>query len=455
MLRKILLPLLLIVALTAGMVGGAAAEAMSLNGSGVDVIMILDCSESMNGNDPNHLMTKSAMNFIDMCDVSGTRVALVPFNTDVSYAQNFLDVSQITNRETLRNKLNGTRYASVTDAGDGFTKALEFYRNRGAQNGKAIVLFFSDGKIDTNDATRDGASLNEVNAAVASFAADDVPIFVIGLQGDDPIDQTLLNKIAEDTGTRAARIVRRDDTNALQDTFSEIFAEYLNTVPLAEDYLDSVNADGFITVSINIPNNTILEANVNLSMTNPATSATFRDVTVRDPSGAVIAPTTWGNAQAGSVLTGDAGAYYNVKIVRPVYGTWRISFPSAGVEGIETKMISNYDLDLRMDEPETTVKNARLDLTARFYSNNTGASYNDPYIYQEDMISSSLVTRDDLPVEGERRAVQGGLAAVVRGIDVGPVGQQRLGEFRAAQARRPVQRRHAVPGGGVGRGPPF
>lgn len=392
MMKKPFLLFVLALLLALGCVACAQAEAPR----SVDVIMILDCSGSMggtDGNDPNKLMGKSAMNFIDMCDISGSRVALIPFSTVNKQTENvrdFQDVSNLNVRNSLRRILLHLAYGSNTDAGRAFDKAREFYERRSDTSRQAIVLFFSDGKINLGKGVDIQPSAQKVADVVAFFKAEGVPIYCIGLNGTADFDNAWLDHIAQETGTGYARIVTATNSDQLHVTFREIMAEYLGTVPLAMD--DNLSSDSDTRrVNIVIPNQSILEANINLSIVHPGPSSEIYNVVLYKPDGTVVVPRTSGTPQLGDVVIGDNGVYYNVKMIRPEMGTWVLVYDATQLEQVDAQMITNYDIGVRFQPIGTPRKNQPLTLRAEFYALN-GDAYGDQYLYVDSILSSVAAT---------------------------------------------------------------
>lgn len=382
----------------------------------IDVIMILDCSGSMVNNDKNRLMLKAAVNFIDMCDVSGTSVALIPFGTSLLFEDTirFIRLDDMSNRDSLRRRILGNaggrelNYTGATDAGRAFLKAKELYNSRTGNQHKTILLFFSDGVVQIDgdfsnpSQTRTAAmSRQEVSDVVSFFADKNIPIYVIGLNGDGNYSKEWLDDIASRTGTGLATEVKKSEDTNLQEVFSDIFATYLGTVPMnAEEIPGGVN--GVYTYNINIPNNSIIEANINLSILQPGRNTQFLNVTVVDPDGNPVQPNQNRGPIDSGVVMGDARAYYNIKLIRPRQGVWKLTFSPSEMKVISAKMISNYDIGIRLLPPESTVKNSNIPVKAEFYSIQSGEAYNDPYLYRQDMLNGSefLAKRNGNTIEG-------------------------------------------------------
>ena len=417
--KKLCLALALLLAVLF-LTSAAMAEEES---NSVDVIMVLDYSGSMKDNDPNKLMVKSVMNFIDMCDVSGSRVALIPFNisnyaTDLEWQRafnRFHDLTNISSREAIRHDLLNNpafRYAYDTDGGYGFRVAWELYNSRAtdpAANSEAIVLFFSDGVINVGNTRETVASQEATDQYVQEFKNAGVPIYVIGLRGEGDFNADWLNFIARETGTDYARIVD-NDSSALHEFFSQIFAAYLGTEPLPIEQRDiAVGDDGRAVISINIPNNSIVEANIRLSLDNPR--ATFGDViSLTRPNGSPVTPTMNGTPRDGQVIVGNSGAYYNLKLLRPEQGEWKLTLDTQSAQMVSVEIIANYDIGVRFRDIDVSAlhKGDPLRLEAEFYSTTTGQVYNtDEFLYRMEMITGSVATLDGAPLADFFRVEEG------------------------------------------------
>lgn len=392
--------------------------ALANTGEALDVIMILDCSGSMRDNDVNQLMLKAAMNFIDMCDVNGSRVAIVPFNNESLLVApqweacgRFRALDNVAERELLRHDLlTRFSYNNDTDAGPAFELAWQLYnQHREERNAgeNIIVVFFSDGKIEIRnnkkvDTGRTGRSMETAERYITEMAAAHIPVYCIGLKGaSGDFDKVWLDSIAQRTGTGAARVVVDGNSAVLHETFSEIFAAYLGTEPLELDSRDIVVEDGMAVIAIDIPNNSILEANIRLSLQNPGRNSRFGDVgTLLMPNGQEVVPITSGTPGPGDVIVGNSGAYYNVKLIRPVQGQWKLMINVNEAELVNAEMISNYDIAIRFREIDTAslAKGDSVTLEAEFYSTQTGEVYSDEYLCQLGLITESIATYNGEPI---------------------------------------------------------
>ncbi|MBR6571079.1 MAG: hypothetical protein IKK75_11575, partial [Clostridia bacterium] len=154
-------------------------------------------------------------------------------------------------------------------------------------------------------------------------------------------------------------------------------------------------------ISIDIPNNSIVEANIRLSLNNP--QATFGDIiSLTRPNGTPVGPISRGTPRDGDVVVGNSGAYYNMKLIRPSQGEWRLTLNVNEAMRISAEIIANYDIGIRfrnLPNPEEIRKGDPLRLEAEFYSTTTGEAYaEDEYLYQLDMITQSIATRDGEPL---------------------------------------------------------
>lgn len=392
--------------------GTAIADA----GNTLDIIMILDYSGSMSDNDSQRLMVMSVMNFIDMCDTNGSRVALLPFNSrnflgnenwtrDFGY---FRNIDSIAEREEIRQKLLGIdyHYGGDADGGPAFQKAWELYSARNedpSANEKTIVIFFSDGKISVkNDPAYSEVSLDQANEYIDLFVEAGVPIYCIGLSSAGDFDKDWLDQIAQKTGTGSARVIVDGNNCELHEKFSEVFAEWWRTTPLAIEQQDIAVEENQAVVSFTIPNNSVSEANIRLSIPEPNRSEFGDLISLIGPNGRVIDPKTSGTLRAGDVVAGNSITYFNVKILQPEQGEWKLALNIKNTQQVNAEMILDYDLAVRFRDTASSVfvKGYPLKLEAELYSTRTGEICTDEYLYRPEMLVQSIARHDGEPLDG-------------------------------------------------------
>ncbi|MBR5287659.1 MAG: VWA domain-containing protein [Clostridia bacterium] len=132
-------------------------------GQSVDIVIVMDHSNSMDKNDSADNRIIAAEMITAMCDMNGSRVAFVPFNKKVVYKGTFVEMSNFTSADNLRREIahystminqsmnRGNHSVSTTggtDFGEPLAYAynlLEEARREGSQNSPMIILL-SDGE---------------------------------------------------------------------------------------------------------------------------------------------------------------------------------------------------------------------------------------------------------------------------------------------------------------------
>lgn len=394
------------------------ADARADTGRGVtlDVIMILDCSGSMELNDPNMRMLSGAAMFMDMCDINGTRIAVVPFGSVLS--SNVLPyqrIDTVQGRERLRSAILGNVYYGYTDTGMAFDMARRIYRNGSAEapQNTPIVIFFSDGKTDVRDKLQNvvmedtNASQALTNQVVDYFVREGVRIYVIGLKGrsDDNVDEAFLRSIAKRSGTNGGEpYIVTGGADRLPEIFNAIFADLFGALPRT---VQSLDADGGLQqVTVNIPNNSVTEANIALRVTGAGQRSTqLQDIAIVNPRAEIVEPnqhTSIAGPQSGDVLLGLTDAYANIKLVRPMAGDWTIYFRGAAGDAIDVDLATSYDIELRLRTKPTVSglrKNTELTLEGVFFGRETGMPQVDPLLYRDSYVTEVEALRNGEPIE--------------------------------------------------------
>ncbi|NUM81874.1 VWA domain-containing protein [bacterium] len=209
---------LLILAL-AGFEIGTKYEQVKIEG--VDIVLALDISASMNAQDIQPSRIEKAKfeigSLLEM--LGGDRIALVVFAGNA-----FIQCPMTSDYSALHMFLDAIETSTTTSAGTNFTEALQtaaqaFIRHdgetSGSSAGKAIIMF-SDGEDHSTDASTMIQTLNEQNIRVYTVGvgtSNPVPIPVYDEQGNQydykkyngsvvttKLEDALLKKLAEETG---------------------------------------------------------------------------------------------------------------------------------------------------------------------------------------------------------------------------------------------------------------
>ncbi len=157
-----------------------------------DMVLILDRSGSMAGA-PLENLKLGAKTFIDIIDATtdgaqdgqiggGSHIGIVSFANAATQ-----DAQLITSTAVLKGAVDGLAAGGFTNHADAFTKALQLF-NPASGNAKVMVMF-TDGRTTAG---------GNPSAIAAMARAQGVVIYVIGLIGDNGLDEDALDDWASD-----------------------------------------------------------------------------------------------------------------------------------------------------------------------------------------------------------------------------------------------------------------
>ncbi|MGR9106121.1 MAG: FHA domain-containing protein [Gammaproteobacteria bacterium] len=114
----------------------------------VDVVLVLDNSGSMKGNDPGFLIKKAVTGFAESLNQE-SMLAIVVFDTNAKTILNLTKVSTSGFADLLGRALDHIDYSGQrTDIPGGLERALHELQTNGSPNADSVVVFLTDGIVD-------------------------------------------------------------------------------------------------------------------------------------------------------------------------------------------------------------------------------------------------------------------------------------------------------------------
>ena len=132
--------------------GETGSHAQTLNQK--DVVLVLDNSGSMKKNDPQFLASNAVHEFLSSLD-DASRVAVLIFDQSVRVAVPLTQMSDET-RPTILKSIEKLDYKGLyTDSPAAIERAIYDLKNNGRVDAKKLIVFMTDGIVDTGNVNRD------------------------------------------------------------------------------------------------------------------------------------------------------------------------------------------------------------------------------------------------------------------------------------------------------------
>ncbi len=181
-----------------------------------DVILVLDNSGSMKKNDPQFLTKRAVTEFIDNLD-EYTRASIIIFDQDVRTAVPLTETAS--SRQDLLDSLSQINYKGLyTNSPAAIESAIYELKNNAKEEARKIIVFMTDGIVDTGNADRDLEKKKWLKEDLAADAAD-ASIRIFGIAFTENADFELIQSLAQKTDGEYYRVLLADD---LQKVFSKL-----------------------------------------------------------------------------------------------------------------------------------------------------------------------------------------------------------------------------------------
>lgn len=276
--RKISFALMLLMVIT--MVFSPAMDVKAEENKALDVILVLDQSGSMKGNDPNGMMKTASNMLIEMLPSKTGRIGVISFNRSQTKVAELTELSEMTSVEKLIQNVAAIEYKGDTDIGNAVADAIEMFdENDGREH---AILVLSDGRndfgIEKNEEQKSDERLNE---ALIKAYNQGYEVYCLGFGKEmSNVDDAPYKKLASIAST-PENISTETDAGNIHSFFVNMLAELLGTkiqpiydnriqiepnVKEANIYMSSVEDMSDATIELFDPNsnNILLENNENV-----------------------------------------------------------------------------------------------------------------------------------------------------------------------------------------------
>ncbi|MEN1989039.1 vWA domain-containing protein [Paenibacillus hubeiensis] len=352
----------------------AAAQAQT---SGIDAVLVADVSNSMNTSDRDKISNEAMKMFIDMLPAQGDKVGIVAYTDQIEREKALLEIQSDADKDSLKTFIDQLGRGPYTDISVGMSEAVNILEHGADASHSPMIVLLADGNNDFNKSGSRTQSQSDADLAAAVKEAQNkgIPVYTIGLNADGKLNRAALADLAKQTGGKSFITDTPDD---LPQILSEIFADHakLNVVKLP-----SVTGNGsYQDVTINVPNDSVLEANVSIMSSKPV------EIQLADPSGKAV------DLNSDEAKLSTSKSYSLLKLLKPQEGDWKLRVKGAPKDSIDINLLFNYDLQLVADPIKTKsyAKGDTVELAARL--ENGGQPLQDNDLYAD--MTATLVVKD-------------------------------------------------------------
>jgi uncharacterized protein YegL len=174
-----------------------------------DVVLVLDNSGSMRRNDPGFLVKEAVTGFIERL-ASDARVGVVIFDQNVTLAMPLTGLAE-GGRDGVLDSLGRIDYrGQLTDSPSGVERAIYELKSNGRPDARKLVVFMTDGIVDTGDAALDIEKTRWLRTELAADA-EEAGIAIFSIAFTENADFFLTQSLAQKTGGEYFRAPTPED----------------------------------------------------------------------------------------------------------------------------------------------------------------------------------------------------------------------------------------------------
>lgn len=391
--------------------------------SGIDVVIVLDMTNSMKTNDKFNYRLDAAAMLVSMLDMDNSRVAVIPYARQ-PIEEKIIPLTSVADKNTrdmlIQKIYDMGELQANTNYGTALMCANQMLIERGETTNQAIILFVTDGQNDLSGVTNPVAhSLRYRNGRIEDEGAvkyDDnlsnivtreavncasehgFPIYAIAMNTNPsqaPAGCLSLEQISENTGVKnGCHRVDRNSVAQLPEFFAKVLADKIgSSVQLSAKVQPTQEKDTY-EVKIPVLNESVREVNIILPVRLPGIVETATQGKGIDGSSIQIYDAKGNRVSGGDkMVSNHSKAHFAmVKIFKPSpQGTWRLTFKSnTDPSNIAFNVLYNYNIRLKGQADTSLYKTGRLAMQA-WFEDEAGNCATDRNLYQTQTTNPELL----------------------------------------------------------------
>lgn len=401
---------LLVLCLMMALLPGTALAAEGDTGNDtIDFVLLIDCSNTMDSNDPEGLAREACKMFVDLIPVEDARVSIIAFGyqgneaytysnfsvtrgTDAYYVHELTEMEgQLSNDKKDDIKALVDKLADVdgqkTTIGAALAAGVDTLMRNDAADDSACIIMMSDGYFTS---TENEVNNNLTNQAVSTAKTHGWPIYCVEMDyegmnesGSSSKDydgkeaRELLDRIVTESGAGTEGRMRVTDAAEVSEAFMKVFEDVwgidnANVEPVKLD------ENGVVTKTFTVPE-LVSEATIAISSS---------QVDYVELIGPDVEEKITGNVNKDWLIVNKEDSYICVKLICPDNGEWTVRVhgdPNAEIvwyKGLQQEMNLTMVATASSSE-EILTKNDFIEIQAWY-------TYNDKEILGDDIYETTL-----------------------------------------------------------------
>jgi Ca-activated chloride channel family protein len=364
----------------------------------IDAVLSVDVSTSMNESDVNKVSFEAMKMFIDMASVQGDKIGVVAYTDQILREKALLTIGSAADKQSLKAFIDQLTRGPYTDVAVGVNEAVKVLESGGSAPGHVpLIVLLTDGNNSLNAGKSQEQSDQILNEAVKKAKEKGIPVYTIGLNADGNLNKDVLERISTETG---GKLFITSTADKLPQILSEIYASHLKlkVVPLTR-----ITANGqFQDVTVNIPNGSVLEANISMMSSKPV------EAKLINPSGQQQ------TIPSDKIVYSASSAYTLIKLLNPVQGDWKLQIKGVPKEKIDINLIYNYDVQVSMEVSSSNSYKPGDTVPIKAHLESNGAKVTDADLFKN--LKAVLVVTDldtkntsETPLTSSVQGIEGSL----------------------------------------------
>ena len=335
--------------------------------SRIEGMLVVDVSNSMKSSDPNNISSEAMKMFIDMASLNGDKVGAIAYADEVMREKALVKIRSEQEKQDLKDFIDSVGKYTYTDLSTGVKEAVKVLDSSHEKDYFPLIVLLADGnnELDPKKPKTAAMAADDLKKAVSEAKAKGYPIYTIGLNANGKLNKDVLANVAESTN---GKFFEATSADKLPGILSEIFANHLKLKIVPVDQL--VGNGDFQDITIPVPNENVLEANISLISSQPV------EVKLIDPSGKELA------IPSDQVLLSRSKTYSMVKLMKPVQGDWTLKVKGVPQDKIDINLVFNYDLQLKLSPLAKQSYKAGETVQVRAIFEDNGTAIPDKEIYK-------------------------------------------------------------------------